>query len=357
MAVGITMSSLRTTAQPLKSQPRASVHRGSVKTRRHSPLRVCAAATGIAAPASQPDALPDQLPRDVAALRRWFRRRVGSKGAAEEEATALEAEPAATAAQQPILSFAGGGIFFWWMLGCLRYLHRNFDLSKVQLVGASAGGLIATLAACGVNEDKAVRVAHRLAEEYGVYDRPAGLAGIWGSLIRDWLEELLPADAAERCAGRVRLVVTEVPSLRIRYLENFESKQDLIDANMASVHIPFFLDGNPTRSYRGRAYIDGSLWDFVMSGNSKLITCEGQACVIDYFDDDQLGRNRLDFIKLANLEQVQAFVQSGYAFAERTDAAGDGFEGKLGITRKGRVRKALEVPVWGLRSALASVDG
>lgn len=68
-----------------------------------------------------------------------------------------------------------------------------------------------------------------------MYDRPAGLAGIWGSLIRDWLEELLPADAAERCAGRVRLVVTEVPSLRIRYLENFESKQDLIDANSESL--------------------------------------------------------------------------------------------------------------------------
>lgn len=48
-------------------------------------------------------------------------------------------------------------VFFWWELGCLRYLHRNFDLSKVQLVGASAGGLIATLAACGVDEDKAVR--------------------------------------------------------------------------------------------------------------------------------------------------------------------------------------------------------
>jgi len=29
----------------------------------------------------------------------------------------------------------------------------------------------------------------------------------------------------------VRLVVTEVPSLRLRYLENFESKQDLIDGN------------------------------------------------------------------------------------------------------------------------------
>ena len=158
------------------------------------------------------------------------------------------------------------GIFFWWELGCLLYLHRHFDLSKVQLVGASAGGLIATLAACGVDEDKAVsglagggqavgvdgqedseqrgrsardwtasaahgrrssrawaakardaggggcvvvcdciwptdsaglacprwlpgllqvRVAFRLGEEYGVFDRPGGLAGIWGKIIRE----------------------------------------------------------------------------------------------------------------------------------------------------------------------------
>ena len=46
-----------------------------------------------------------------------------------------------------------------------------------------------------------------------------------------WLDELLPEDAAEMCQGRVRLVVTEVPSLRLRYLQDFESKQDLIDAN------------------------------------------------------------------------------------------------------------------------------
>jgi len=38
----------------------------------------------------------------------------------------------------------------------LRYLHRNFDLRGVQMVGASAGGLICALAACGVDEDKAV---------------------------------------------------------------------------------------------------------------------------------------------------------------------------------------------------------
>ncbi len=41
------------------------------------------------------------------------------------------------------------------------------------------------------------------------------------------------------------------------------------------------------------------------------------------FNDDQLKWNRLDFIKLCDLEQVEAFVQSGYAYAERTDAAGE----------------------------------
>lgn len=38
-------------------------------------------------------------------------------------------------------------------------------------------------------------------------------------------------------------------------------------------------------------------------------------------------------------------------------AAGDWFEGVLGEVRKGAVRKVLEVPVWGLRKVLASVDG
>ncbi|EFN59130.1 hypothetical protein CHLNCDRAFT_137944 [Chlorella variabilis] len=321
-----------------------------------------AAATGVLTP-TPPEQRGEQGPAADGASQRWplplpipgwFRR---AESEQEEAPRAPVQVQVAAGSKQPILSFAGGGIFFWWELGCLRYLHRNFDLTKVQLVGASAGGLIATLAACGVDEDKAVRVANRLAQEYGVFERPGGLAGIWGSLIRAWLEELLPEDAAERCAGRVRLVVTEVPSLKLRYLQDFESKQDLIDANMASAFIPFFLDGKATCPYRGRSYIDGSLWDFLLSDNSDLIKCDGKACVVDYFNDDQLQWSRLDFIKLADLQQVQAFVGTGYAYAARVDAAGDCFERPLGSTRKGTVRKVLEVPVWGLRRALASVDG
>lgn len=103
---------------------------------------------------------------------------------------------------------------------------------------------------------------------------------------------------------------------------------------VATVHIPFFLDGNASCTYRGQSYIDGvcpaarpaasqracsepaclprrsaahppapplrrspsmlpcscslcvcpagSLWDFIMSENSDLIQCNGEACVVDY---------------------------------------------------------------------------
>jgi len=45
-------------------------------------------------------------------------------------------------------------------------------------------------------------------EENGVWDRKMGLAGVWGPIVRSWLEEILPSDAAQRCHSRVsRLAV------------------------------------------------------------------------------------------------------------------------------------------------------
>ena len=36
-------------------------------------------------------------------------------------------------------------------------------------------------------------------------------------------------------------------------------REALIDANLASVHVPFFLDGRGTARFRGDACVDGSL--------------------------------------------------------------------------------------------------
>ena len=48
----------------------------------------------------------------------------------------------------------------------------------------------------------------RLAAEYSIWSRPQGLMGVWGGIIRQWLEELLPHNAAELCRCRVSVSVT-----------------------------------------------------------------------------------------------------------------------------------------------------
>ena len=45
--------------------------------------------------------------------------------------------------------------------GALEYLMEKYDLSKMQFVGASAGALIATIAACDVEPELAVQSAYR----------------------------------------------------------------------------------------------------------------------------------------------------------------------------------------------------
>ena len=44
-----------------------------------------------------------------------------------------------------------------------------------------------------------------MADEAGIWDRPLGLQGVWGSIIYDWLDRLLPLDAEERVKEEVRV--------------------------------------------------------------------------------------------------------------------------------------------------------
>ena len=161
------------------------------------------------------------------------------------------------------LVWPGGGLFFWWQAGAATGLAKTMDLSATPLVGASAGSLAATLAACSVNMDVALESAVRRSHEQGVFAKgPWGLYGIWGPIIHDWLDELLPEDADERCNGRVGIIVRELSStsgVQQRTISEFTSRPDLIAACLASAHVPLFLDGHPTATYRNVSCVDGSL--------------------------------------------------------------------------------------------------
>ena len=108
-----------------------------------------------------------------------------------------------TSTGRPLLVFSGSGLFFYWQAGVVTFLRENgYDLSNVDLAGASAGALTATLTATNVDFYEATDFAMRQSEEAGVWDRTSGLQGIWGPLIEEWLDGLLPEDAPEMVNGK-----------------------------------------------------------------------------------------------------------------------------------------------------------
>lgn len=137
----------------------------------------------------------------------------------------------------PHLVYPGGGIYFYFQAGLTTFLReQGYNISQCSFSGASAGALTATLSAANVDFYEATDLALSMAAEAGVWDRSGGLQGIWGPLIEDWLDELLPT-SIDALQGRVTLLVTPVPSFGKSQISTFKDRQDLIRCNMASVHL------------------------------------------------------------------------------------------------------------------------
>jgi len=211
-----------------------------------------------------------------------------------------------TATEQPVLNMGGGGVLFWWMAGVMQELcHKgpNNLTGHYSLRGASAGALACVFGACNINADDALDLAHKLALENGVFERPLGLVGVWGGIIRTWLHHLLPEDAAERCSGKVQIVVVAVPILKRKIISNFDNKIDVIDACLASTHVPFLMDGKFAAKIKGQRVIDGAFLDDlprwvklrwgpfeVLSGEADKVDSNKDIVHLSYHHDEELRK-------------------------------------------------------------------
>jgi hypothetical protein len=243
--------------------------------------------------------------------------------AANAAAAAANAGPTAAALKRPFrVHWAGSGIYFWWQLGAMDYLARRYDLTRVPQAGASGGALLAALARCGVDAEAITESAYRLSLEHGVWERPLGLVGVWGRIIEAWLDELLPDDAAARCnGGGLQVVVTRLPRFEQVPVEQFADKRDVLDAVMASAHVPFFLDGRAARPYRGAPCVDGQLPDFFRGYNCDHIQKGG--VLFDYFDDPLIRRTgRFDMLALKEYSEIRRIARLGALFAARLEDSG-----------------------------------
>ncbi|KAF6253994.1 hypothetical protein COO60DRAFT_1703556 [Scenedesmus sp. NREL 46B-D3] len=228
-----------------------------------------------------------------------------------------------------IISWPGYGIMFFWQLGILQHLQETYDLAQCAMVGSSAGALLSVLAACGVHPQLALDRAYELCVEHGVFKRPLGLMGVWGGIVRQWLDELLPADAVQRCSnGRVQVVLTTLPFLQRQVVSEFKDHDDLVATALASAHLPFILDWRLAASWRGRACVDGSLLYILTrrcrylkpAGRSPLLLFDPFACGTQLLSAGSLAR----CISLAGNSKaaVQQLMSQGVLHARKMAAAG-----------------------------------
>eukprot|EP00281_Chroomonas_sp_CCMP1168_P020382 CAMPEP_0206229282 /NCGR_PEP_ID=MMETSP0047_2-20121206/9614_1 /ASSEMBLY_ACC=CAM_ASM_000192 /TAXON_ID=195065 /ORGANISM="Chroomonas mesostigmatica_cf, Strain CCMP1168" /LENGTH=394 /DNA_ID=CAMNT_0053652571 /DNA_START=75 /DNA_END=1260 /DNA_ORIENTATION=+ len=221
----------------------------------------------------------------------------------------------------PVIAFPGGGIYFWWQAGAVKSLQKHYNLTAATLMGASAGALTAALAGCEADMDKAFAVAQRLAKENNLWARRGGLMGIWGPIIREWLEEVLPKDAAERCSGRLHVSVAEVkPRLKVLercLINSFDNRSEFIEACLTSVHIPYFLDGKPFREYRGRKCVDGSVTSMLRGKSWHVKPDETVPTIfIDHKEDKILQEKNWGFLETISESSFKEMYDMGYEHLE-----------------------------------------
>ncbi|KAJ9526871.1 hypothetical protein QJQ45_017763 [Haematococcus lacustris] len=133
-----------------------------------------------------------------------------------------------------LLSWPGAGVLVFWQIGVMKGLAARYDLSRLPMLGSSSGALVTALAKGGACMDAAAHRGIQLLKEFDVTSRPFGLLGILGRLTRQWMEDVLPDRAAERCSGGgATLLVTTLPLLRTRHITDFHCRDDLMEVVMA----------------------------------------------------------------------------------------------------------------------------
>ena len=255
---------------------------------------------------------------------------------------------AGRASSQPLIVLPGGGLFFYWQAGALKWVLREQASARLgcegmRFAGASAGGLAATLACNGVDFDEATALALDLSDRAGVWDRPLGLAGIWGSLIEEWLDTLLPESAAADSSGRLGVFVTRLrlaglwsPLVRAKHdcLTEFGTRAELIDAALGTAHLPFFLNGRFSKRLQGRRYVDGSfrlpademvraslgaLGDAAAEGAGAATKMgeerAGGLLVLDWKSDPWMVEHKDEWLKLVSKDAIWRMVERGEEFA------------------------------------------
>ncbi|KAI3960373.1 hypothetical protein MKW98_017097 [Papaver atlanticum] len=138
--------------------------------------------------------------------------------------------------------------------------EMNRKKETTPLAGSSAGAIVCAVVASGSCMREALEATKILAEDC----RRGGTAFRLGAVLRNILEIFLPDDVHIRSNGRVRVAVTRILwRPRAILVDQFNSKEDLINAVFTSSFIPGYLAPRPATLFRNKLCVDGGLTLFM----------------------------------------------------------------------------------------------
>ena len=144
------------------------------------------------------------------------------------------------------LGFSGGGLLFPYYLGVIAALRAHGRLHptgpSLPCAGSSAGSLAAALAVSGVDTSL---IAQKLSEY--LHDlRTRGTPGRMRPGLHRVLDSVIPPDLHEKAAGKCFISIFRLGSKlslpRGEVVSVFHSRKDLIDALLASCHLPLYFE-------------------------------------------------------------------------------------------------------------------
>lgn len=150
------------------------------------------------------------------------------------------------------LSLSSGFFSFFAHCGMLSVLEEN-DLLPVKITGSSAGALIGTLWASGLDCDTMRESLFRLRKE-DFWDPSLGLGLLKGEKFRKIIDQMIPVGTFDQCRVPLYLSAYEGFTKKTRVF----SQGDLTEALYASCAVPFLFQ--PIR-IDNRLYWDGGVDD------------------------------------------------------------------------------------------------
>ncbi|XP_043256183.1 patatin-like phospholipase domain-containing protein 2 isoform X2 [Colletes gigas] len=171
------------------------------------------------------------------------------------------------------LSFAGCGFLGIYHVGvavCFKKYAPHLLLDKIS--GASAGAIAACCLLCdlplGEITSNVLRVAREARQRtLGPFSPSFNVQEI----LLESLQKFLPNDAHIRVSGKLHVSLTRVYDGKNVIVSQFSSKEDLLQALLASAFIPLFSGLLPPR-FHGIRYMDGGFSDNLPTLDENTIT-------------------------------------------------------------------------------------